>query len=195
MKSADPVTYDDNGNVIPLSERFQTTSPDIRYSITPEFEQWYKENFGGEDLTDAQLQRRLEYAKQKENDILVSKQAAKTKQDVDQRYKDLTAWMMYHERKMREQRQTLKDRSKAVQQSMKADKKDALQKQAEIHKAELAVARDEKVKALKDKDLAWRIYSQQQARNAAADKAEELKTARKEANAEKGGTREGGSAA
>lgn len=185
IKSADPVTYDDNGNVIPLSERFQTTSPDIRYSITPEFEQWYKENFGGEDLTDAQLQRRLEYAKQKESDILVSKQAAKTKQDVDQRYKDLTAWMMYHERKMREQRQTLKDRSKAVQQSMKADKKDALQKQAEIHKAELAVARDEKVKALKDKDLAWRIYSQQQARNAAADKAEALKTARKEANAEK----------
>ena len=185
VKSADPVTYDDNGNVIPLSERFQTTNPDIRYSITPEFEQWYKENFGGEDLTDAQLQRRLEYAKQKENDILVSKQAAKTKQDVDQRYKDLTAWMMYHERKMREQRQTLKDRSKAVQQSLKADKKDALEKQADIHKAELAVARDEKVKALKDQDLAWRIYSQQQTRNAAADKAEALKTARKEANAEK----------
>ena len=185
LKSADPVTYDDNGNVIPLSERFQTTSPDIRYSITPEFEQWYKENFGGEDLTDAQLQRRLEYAKQKEADVKSSQQAAKTKQDVDQRYKDLTAWMMYHERKMREQRQTLKDRSKAVQQSLKADKKDALQKQAEIHKAELAVARDEKVKALKDQDLAWHIYSQQQARNAAADKAEALKTARKEANAEK----------
>ena len=185
LKSADPVTYDDHGNVIPLSERFQTTSPDIRYSITPEFEQWYKENFGGEDLTDAQLQRRLEYAKQKEADVKSSQQAAKTKQDVDQRYKDLTAWMMYHERKMREQRQTLKDRSKAVQQSLKADKKDALQKQAEIHKAELAVARDEKVKALKDQDLAWRIYSQQQARNAAADKAEALKTARKEANAEK----------
>lgn len=165
--------------------RKPSTSAGVRYSITPEFEQWYKENFGGEDLTDAQLQRRLEYAKQKENDLLVSKQAAKTKQDVDQRYKDLTAWMMYHERKMREQRQTLKDRSKAVQQSMKADKTDALQKQAEIHKAELAVARDEKVKALKDKDLAWRIYSQQQARNAAADKAEALKTSRKEANAEK----------
>ena len=168
-----------------VSNKKPTESTDIRYSITPEFEQWYKENFGGEDLTDAQLQRRLEYAKQKENDILVSKQAAKTKQDVDQRYKDLTAWMMYHERKMREQRQTLKDRSKAVQQSMKADKTDALEKQAELHKAELAVARDEKVKALKDQDLAWRIYSQQQARNAAADKAEALKTARKEANAEK----------
>lgn len=38
VKSADPVTYDDNGNVIPLSERFKADNPDIRYSIedTPE---------------------------------------------------------------------------------------------------------------------------------------------------------------
>lgn len=195
VKSTDEIMEDDEADAVYIAfypeqiknvaNQMPTNSADIRYSITPEFEQWYKENFGGEDLTDAQLQRRLEYAKQKEADVKSSQQAAKTKQDVDQRYKDLTAWMMYHERKMREQRQTLKDRSKAVQQSLKADKKDALQKQAEIHKAELAVARDEKVKALKDKDLAWRIYSQQQTRNAAADKAEALKTARKEANAEK----------
>ena len=33
IKSADPVTYDDDGNIIPLSERFQETNPDIRYSI------------------------------------------------------------------------------------------------------------------------------------------------------------------
>ena len=33
VKSADPVTYDDQGNVIPLSERFQTNNPDIRYSL------------------------------------------------------------------------------------------------------------------------------------------------------------------
>lgn len=32
-KLADPVTYDDNGEVIPLSERFNQSSPDIRYSI------------------------------------------------------------------------------------------------------------------------------------------------------------------
>ena len=34
IKSADPVTYDDNGNVIPLSERFNTFNPDIRYALT-----------------------------------------------------------------------------------------------------------------------------------------------------------------
>lgn len=31
-KSADPVTYDDSGNVIPLSQRFNTEKDDIRYS-------------------------------------------------------------------------------------------------------------------------------------------------------------------
>lgn len=33
IKSADPVTYDDAGNVIPLSERFNERNPDIRHSI------------------------------------------------------------------------------------------------------------------------------------------------------------------
>jgi hypothetical protein len=32
IKSADPATYDDNGNLIPLSERFNTQSDDIRFS-------------------------------------------------------------------------------------------------------------------------------------------------------------------
>ena len=32
LKSADPVTYDDDGNVIPLSERFNAENDDIRYS-------------------------------------------------------------------------------------------------------------------------------------------------------------------
>lgn len=31
VKSADPITYDDNGNVIPLSERFNAEADDIRY--------------------------------------------------------------------------------------------------------------------------------------------------------------------
>lgn len=32
IKSADPVTHDDNGNIIPLSERFNAENKDIRYS-------------------------------------------------------------------------------------------------------------------------------------------------------------------
>lgn len=34
LKSADPVTYDNNGNVIPLSERFNEKQADIRYSLS-----------------------------------------------------------------------------------------------------------------------------------------------------------------
>ena len=34
IKSADPVTYDDDGNVIPLSERFDEAEDDIRFSIS-----------------------------------------------------------------------------------------------------------------------------------------------------------------
>ena len=33
LKSADPVTYDENGNIIPLQERFDLNNKDIRYSI------------------------------------------------------------------------------------------------------------------------------------------------------------------
>lgn len=33
-KSADPITYDDNGNVIPLSERFNAKKRDIRFSLS-----------------------------------------------------------------------------------------------------------------------------------------------------------------
>ena len=33
IKAADPVTYDDNGNVIPLSERFNAKEEDIRFSL------------------------------------------------------------------------------------------------------------------------------------------------------------------
>lgn len=36
IKLADPVTYDDNGNVIPLSKRFDMQNPDIRYSLGTE---------------------------------------------------------------------------------------------------------------------------------------------------------------
>lgn len=38
-KSADPITYDDNGNVIPLSERFNAKKRDIRFSLSAPVEE------------------------------------------------------------------------------------------------------------------------------------------------------------
>lgn len=41
IKSADPVTYDDKGNVIPLSERFDAGNNDIRYSDREQIEVYH----------------------------------------------------------------------------------------------------------------------------------------------------------
>lgn len=51
IKSAEAVTYDDNGNVIPLSERFTESNKDIRYSLSKEGEQPTKNGrFYGKDM-------------------------------------------------------------------------------------------------------------------------------------------------
>lgn len=38
LKSAETVTYDDDGKIIPLSQRFDTTKPDIRFAISDEYD-------------------------------------------------------------------------------------------------------------------------------------------------------------
>lgn len=48
IKSADLVTYDDNGNVIPLSERFNPENKDIRYSL--------RKDSSGKELSPAQAE-------------------------------------------------------------------------------------------------------------------------------------------
>ncbi len=65
IKSADPVTYDDSGNVIPLSERFNEGNEDIRYQqrLDQQIDNWdnktvgFSFNFGkpSQVLLDAQI--------------------------------------------------------------------------------------------------------------------------------------------
>jgi len=50
IKSADPITYDDNGNVIPLSQRFRPEREDIRYA-RPE----RKEQVGGAEREESKI--------------------------------------------------------------------------------------------------------------------------------------------
>lgn len=52
IKSADPITYDDSGNIIPLSQRFQQESPDIRYSLGERVQGPQEDNLGAK-YTDA----------------------------------------------------------------------------------------------------------------------------------------------
>jgi site-specific DNA-cytosine methylase len=59
VKLADPITYDDNGNIIPLSQRFNEQVDDIRFSvkgqaITPEMEAKYMAAVESGDMNTAQ---------------------------------------------------------------------------------------------------------------------------------------------
>ncbi len=54
MKLTDPVTYDDDGNVIPLSERFNPEKKDIRYSREP-FSRQVDDVLNGADTSNTHL--------------------------------------------------------------------------------------------------------------------------------------------
>ena len=61
IKSLDPVTYDDNGNVIPLSQRFNPTNPDIRLSVGSRMGRWDDKRVGTIDRINREaLKRDLE---------------------------------------------------------------------------------------------------------------------------------------
>lgn len=70
IKAADAVTYDDNGNVIPLSERFDESNEDIRYSqrdssvgLTKEEARAQAQAYTKLKAENAALKRKLEYWK------------------------------------------------------------------------------------------------------------------------------------
>lgn len=54
IKFADPVTYDENGNVIPLSKRFNEENEDIRYSLPREQAEDLLERFQNGEITKQQ---------------------------------------------------------------------------------------------------------------------------------------------
>lgn len=51
-KSADPVTYDDNGNVIPLSERFKSNNNDIRYAVDDTIYDFITDEYGNAETAE-----------------------------------------------------------------------------------------------------------------------------------------------
>jgi predicted transcriptional regulator len=65
IKSADPVTYDDNGNVIPLSERFNEEETDIRYSISKSEQAETLEMLKNGQITTEEAMKRLDNTKEK----------------------------------------------------------------------------------------------------------------------------------
>lgn len=54
VKSAEPFTFDDNGELIPLSQRFNPESDDVRFRVTPEVDKAYKDAVDAGDMQMAQ---------------------------------------------------------------------------------------------------------------------------------------------
>lgn len=54
VKSAEPFTFDDNGELIPLSQRFNPESNDVRFRVTPEVDEAYKDAVDAGDMKMAQ---------------------------------------------------------------------------------------------------------------------------------------------
>ncbi len=78
VKSSDPVTYDDNGNVIPLSERFNAENNDIRYSLSSQGEtpKTYGDyNIYGKDISLPQTTQEAEIAPVQETEAPVAPSA------------------------------------------------------------------------------------------------------------------------
>ena len=59
VKSADPITYDDNGDIIPLSQRFNEGEGDIRFSYTPDDEQELTRMAQNGEITAEEYGRRM----------------------------------------------------------------------------------------------------------------------------------------
>ena len=82
IKSADPVTYDSDGKVIPLNQRFNTDNEDIRYStrVTPQQDREYLKLARNPQKNRAELQRMVEQAAEAEMpDTVVKKKGGELK--------------------------------------------------------------------------------------------------------------------
>jgi hypothetical protein len=118
----------------------ETTNPDIRYSVTPQFEKWYKETYG-EDLTSSQLKRRLQTAERRAEEAEHDRKAAELKNTIDSQM-NLTAWMMHHTKKMREQKRTMNEKLAEARKEKTAAVRAAVAETKEIERAKAEVQHD-----------------------------------------------------
>lgn len=137
-----------------LGQRDQTVNRENlgarRYSLTPEFQEWFRENYGGATVTEQRVRRTMDRQ---------DKRLAETKQAADSRVQDLNlAWQMSTTAEQRRQRQALDARRREEVGRARNEKLAAVRAEQEIAKIEKRVA-------LEDQDLAWKIFSKDQVRS------------------------------
>ena len=87
IKSADPVTYDDAGNVIPLSERFNPKKEDVRYALREETMPFFDEG-ASEEAEGIEPQRGV-ITTEEQVRIYLRHKHLKAKQNIRKKYRTL----------------------------------------------------------------------------------------------------------
>jgi hypothetical protein len=166
-KLTDPVTYDDNGNVIPLSERFNPDNVDIRFSKDVKLDEETRRAFvlqfdrqygkgAAEYLFDtpAKMARAMERAEKREQKAQESKTAAESLEKL-KRENLITGFLINEKkqiRKVQQQAKTQKERliaekTQAVREAV-ARTRDVERAQADLDREalEMGVRREERAK-------------------------------------------------
>ena len=94
VKSADPVTYDDNGKVIPLSERFNEQKKDIRYSMVDDEETELRNNLNAanDKLKNFRMQMDDMNNNKEYRSLLNKMRGAETKEERIKAAEELNEW-------------------------------------------------------------------------------------------------------
>ena len=140
-----------------------------KYAITPQFEKWYKETYGT-DLTSAQLKRRLQTAERRAAEAEHDKKAAELKNTIDSQM-DLTAWMIHHTKKMREQKRASDAKLAEARKAKNEAVRTAIAETKELERAKAELQHDADRMAER-RNAAKRLRTQE---NAYANKVAEMK--------------------
>lgn len=140
-----------------------------KYAITPQFEKWYKETYGT-DLTSAQLKRRLQTAERRAAEAEHDKKAAELKNTIDSQM-DLTAWMIHHTKKMREQKRASDAKLAEARKAKNEAVRTAIAETKELERAKAELQHDADRMAER-RNAAKRLRTQE---NAYANKVTEMK--------------------
>jgi hypothetical protein len=125
IKSADPVTYDDAGRVIPLSERFNQEKDDIRFSVAADDNVAASEGYDeGRMTSDERMAYQMaELARMHQDDLNLKRRALR---DIGRQLAELTESMLGRPRKTSltaaEQRSVDAKVGKAAREQMRFDK-------------------------------------------------------------------------
>ena len=184
VKSADPVVYDDNGDVIPLSERFNPDNTDIRYSIMEDAQYMADIDKAVSEAT-AKSEEALKAAqaevKELRQQLLDYRQQADAEAKMNDRWRDAETKLVADLAAAKEREKAAKARAEfmakydALAKQYRADLRANNQQAQEKYNEKLTVAKDE-FNRRRTQDRIDRVVREDQAKSKARLRAAEQKS-------------------